>query len=357
MSKASSLLSNNDNYRALLEGLKERIRSSQLKAAIAVNQEMILLYWQIGQEILARQQAEGWGAKVITQLSKDLRQAFPEMTGFSARNLGYMKSFAEAWPDETILHQLGAKIPWKHNCLLMEKVKDPLKRRWYAQETINHGWSRSVLTAQIETQLYEREGSPSTNFDTTLPPAQSDLAHQVLKDPYHLDFLTLSKDVKEQELERALVKHMRDFLLELGVGFSFVGHHHRLDIGGEDFYLDMLFYHLELRCFVIIELEMEDFRPEYSGRMNLFISAVDEQMRKDYDRPTIGIILCKTKNKTIAEYAIRNLRNPIAVATHQLPQDLQDELPTTEQLQTEFENAIQLVEGYENDSKTPELPE
>ena len=205
MAKATSLLSNNDNYRALLEGLKERIRSSQLKAAIAINQEMIVLYWQIGQEILARQQAEGWGAKVITQLSKDLKQEFPEMTGFSARNLGYMKSFAEAWSDETILHQLGAKIPWKHNCLLIEKVKDPLKRRWYAQKTIHHGWSRSVLTAQIETQLYEREGSPSTNFDTTLPPAQSDLAHQVLKDPYHLDFLTLSKDVKEQELDRKSV--------------------------------------------------------------------------------------------------------------------------------------------------------
>ena len=354
MAKASSSLANDHNYLVLLEGLKEQIRSSQLKAAIAVNQEMILLYWHIGREILARQEAEGWGAKVITQLSKDLRSEFPEMTGFSARNLGYMKSFAEAWPDEAILHQLGAKIPWKHNCLLIEKVKDPLRRRWYAQETVNNGWSRSVLTAQIETQLYEREGSPATNFDRTLPPTQSDLAHQVLKDPYHLDFLTLAKDVKEQELERALVKHMRDFLLELGVGFSFVGHHYRLDIGGEDFYVDMLFYHLELRCFVIIELEMEDFRPEHSGRMNLFISAIDEQKRKEFDRPTIGIILCKTKNKTIAEYAIRNLSNPIAVATHQLPQDLREELPSTEQLQAEFENAIQLVEGQESGAAASE---
>jgi predicted nuclease of restriction endonuclease-like (RecB) superfamily len=349
-----SFLATSDNYRSLLEGLKDRIRSSQLKAAIAVNQEMILLYWHIGREILARQQEQGWGTKVITQLSKDLKREFPEMTGFSARNLGYMKAFAEAWPDEAILHQLGAKIPWKHNCILIEKVKDPLKRRWYAQETVNNGWSRSILTAQIETNLYEREGSPATNFERTLPPAQSDLAHQVLKDPYHLDFLTLAKDVQEQELERALVKHMRDFLLELGVGFSFVGHHYHLNIGGEDFYLDMLFYHLELRCFVIIELEMEDFRPEYSGLMNLYISAVDDQKRKEMDRPTIGIILCKTKNKTIAEYAIRNLSNPIAVVTHQLPQDLREELPSTEQLQAEFENAIQLVGGQDPDTAASE---
>lgn len=347
MSKPSPLLANNDNYRALLEGLKERIRSSQLQAAIAVNQEMILLYWHIGREILNRQQAQGWGTKVITQLSKDLKREFPAMTGFSARNLGYMKAFAEAWPNEAILHQLGAKIPWRHNCILIEKVKDPLQRRWYAQATVEHGWSRSILTAQIESKLYEREGSPVTNFETTLPPSQSDLAHQVLKDPYHLDFLSLSKDVKEQEVERALVKHMRDFLLELGVGFSFVGHHYHLNIGGEDFYVDMLFYHLELRCFVIIELEMEDFRPEHSGLMNIYIAAVDEQKCKEFDRPTIGIILCKTKNKTIAEYAIRNLNNPIAVVTHQLPQNLKDDLPSTEQLQTEFEHAIQQVAGTE----------
>jgi len=354
MAKTSSL-ANDDSYRALLDGLKQRIQSSQIKAAIAVNQEMILLYWHIGNEILARQQEQGWGTKVITQLSKDLKREFPDMTGFSARNLGYMKAFAEAWPDEAILHQLGAKIPWKHNCILMEKVKDPRQRRWYAQETVNNGWSRSVLTAQIETGLYEREGSPATNFERTLPPEQSDLARQVVKDPYHLDFLTLAKDVQEHELERVLVKHMRDFLLELGVGFSFVGHHYRLNIGGEDFYLDMLFYHLHLRCFVIIELEMEDFRAEYSGRMNLYISAVDDQMRKEHDNPTIGLILCKTKNKVIAEYAIRNLRNPIAVATHQfLPQDLKEGLPSTEQLQAELETAIQLVEGREPDAGASE---
>jgi predicted nuclease of restriction endonuclease-like (RecB) superfamily len=190
MAKASSSLANNQNYRALLEGLKEQIRSSQLKAAIAVNQEMILLYWHIGREIRARQEAEGWGAKVITQLSKDLRSEFPEMTGFSARNLGYMKSFAEAWSDEAILHQLGAKIPWKHNCLLIEKVKDPWQRRWYAQETVNNGWSRSVLTAQIETKLYEREGSPATNFDRTLPPTQSDLRIHLTSAPSCINFGT-----------------------------------------------------------------------------------------------------------------------------------------------------------------------
>ena len=349
MSKSISLFPSDDNYEALLNGLKQRIRSSQVKAAIAVNQELILLYWQIGREILARQKEEGWGKKVITRLAKDLKREFPDMKGFSARNLGYMKSFAEAWPDETILQQLAAKIPWFHNCTLLDKVKDPTERRWYVQETIDNGWSRNILTAQIDSGLYQREGSPVTNFERTLPPLQSDLAQQIVKDPYHLDFLTISKDVKEQELERALVKHMRDFLLELGVGFSFVGHHYQLNIGGEDFYLDLLFYHLELRCFIIIELEMGNFKAEYSGRMNLYISAIDEQKRKEHDQPTIGIVLCKTKNKTIAEYALRNLRNPIAVATHKLPETLQNELPSAEQLQTELESAIQLIQAQEQE--------
>ena len=349
MPKSTSLFPGDDNYEALLNGLKQRIRSSQVKAAIAVNQELILLYWQIGREILARQEEEGWGKKVITRLAKDLKREFPDMKGFSARNLGYMKSFAEAWPDEAILQQAAAKIPWFHNCTLLDKVKDSTERRWYVQETIDNGWSRNILTAQIDSGLYQREGSPVTNFERTLPPPQSDLAQQIVKDPYHLDFLTISKDVKEQELEQALVKHMRDFLLELGVGFSFVGHHYHLNIGGEDFYLDLLFYHLELRCFIIIELEMGNFRAEYSGRMNLYISAVDEQKRKEHDQPTIGIVLCKTKNKTIAEYALRNLRNPIAVATHKLPEALRNDLPSAEQLQTELESALQLIESQKQE--------
>ena len=333
------------NYDQLLTDLKDRIRQAQVKAALAVNQELVMLYWQIGRDILAQQQAQGWGKGVIGRLSKDLKREFPDMKGFSSRNLGYMKSFASAWPDEQILHQLGAKIPWKHNCTLLDKVKDRDQRVWYIQKTIENGWSRNVLEMQIESGLYERQGGAVTNFQQTLPQPQSDLAQQLIKDPYNFDFLTLRESAQERDLEFALVTHIRDFLLELGIGFSFVGSQYYLNIGGEDFYLDMLFYHLELRCFVIIELKMGDFKAEYSGKMNLYVSAVDAQLRKEHDNPTIGIILCKSKNKTIAEYALRNVSTPIAVSTHQVPEQLRDSLPTVEQLEMEIDAALSEIES------------
>ncbi|MEM6838638.1 MAG: PDDEXK nuclease domain-containing protein [Cyanobacteria bacterium P01_C01_bin.120] len=342
MSKSNLVLS--DGYQELLEGLKDRIRSSQIRAAIAVNQELILLYWQIGQEILIRQEQQGWGAKVITQLSKDLAQEFPEMRGFSTRNLKYMRTFANAYPDLEIGQQAVAQIPWGHNCVLLDKVQEPSERLWYARKCLEHGWSRAVLTAQIESGLYlQKRGTATTNFDRTLPQSQSDLAHAIIKDPYHLDFLLVDENIRHQDLKRALMAHIRDFLVELGVGFAFAGKDYRLEIGGEEFVLDLLFYHLELRCFVIIELKMDEFKPDYSGRMNLFISAIDDQVRKPGDQPTIGLILCKSKNKTVAEYATRNLRNPIAVAEHKLPKLL----PTTEQLELELENAAQQLEASE----------
>lgn len=334
-----------DGYRELLEDLKGRIRSSQIKAAIAVNQELIFLYWQIGREILMRQEQQGWGSKVITQLSKDLAQEFPEMKGFSVRNLKYMRTFANTYPDLELGQQVVALIPWGHNCVLLDKVQDSIERLWYARKALENGWSRAVLTTQIEGGLYLRKrGTATTNFDRTLPQTQSDLAHEVIKDPYHLDFLLVDENIRHQDLKRALVNHIRDFLVELGVGFAFAGRDYRIEIGGDEFVLDLLFYHLELRCFVIIDLKMDAFQAEYSGRMNLLIAAVDEQVRKTGDQPTIGIILCKTKNKTIAEYSIRNLSNPIAVAEHRLPKLL----PTTEQLELELENAAQRIEGEED---------
>lgn len=344
MANSPLLTPDDNNYVALLNGLKQRIRSSQVKAALAVNQGLILLYWHIGREILLRQQEQGWGSKVIEHLSQDLKREFPEMKGFGTRNLKYMRAFAEAWPDEPIVHQLGALIPWRHNCILLDKVKDSTERIWYIEQTIEHGWSRNVLTLQIESNLFQHRAGAISNFERTLPKPQSDLAQSLIKDPYHLDFLTVDPDIKEQDLKRTLVKHMRDFLLELGVGFSFVGSNYRLNIGDKDFYLDLLFYHLELRCFVIIIIKMGEFQAEYSGLMNLYISAIDREKRKEYDQPTIGIILCKTKNKTIAEYALSNLCNPIAVATHELPKQFQNELPSAEQLQTELESAIQHIE-------------
>ncbi|MEM9009074.1 MAG: PDDEXK nuclease domain-containing protein [Cyanobacteria bacterium P01_F01_bin.86] len=336
------------NYMALLDDLKTRIRLAQVKAALAVNQELIQLYWHIGQEILTRQQEQGWGSKVIDRLSDDLKREFPDMKGFSARNLKYMRALADAYTDEQIVLQVVAQIPWGHNQILLNKLETQEQRLWYARETMANGWSRTILTAQIETDLHQRERGAVTNFERTLPPSQSELAHEVLKDPYNLDFLTIAKDAKVQDLKRALVEHMRDFLLELGVGFSFVRQNYPISIGGEDFHIDMLFYHLKLRCFIVIQLEMGSFRPEHSGRMNFYLSAIDDKEREEYDQSTIGIILCKTKDKTIAEYSLRNLQNPIAIAEHRLPKVL----PSAARLQSELENAVRLIEGEGTDSST-----
>lgn len=340
MPKQTSFSDADKNYIALLDGLKKHIRSAQIKAVLAVNRELILLYWQIGQEILERQQQQGWGSKVIERLAKDLKNEFPDMQGFSSRNLKYMRSFAEAWPDEQFVQQVVAQIPWGHNVRILEQVKDPATRLWYVQQTIENGWSRNVLTLQIESGLFERQGGAITNFEQTLPSPQSDLVQQLIKDPYHLEFLPLGKKFQERELENLLVAHIRDFLMELGVGFAFVGSQYYLNIGGEDFYLDLLFYHLELRCFIIIDLKMGGFKAEYSGKMNLYVSAVDDLLRKEHDNPTIGIILCKSKNKAIAEYALRNVNTPIAISTHKLPQQLQESLPTAEQLEEQLEEAM-----------------
>lgn len=354
MAKSSPLFSNNENYRALLEGLKERIRSSQLRAAIAVNQEMLMLYWHIGREILQRQEAEGWGSKVIDRLSKDLKQEFPEMKGFGSRSLKYMRAFAEAYPDETFVHRTGAQIPWRHNCIILEKVKDPIVRQWYIQQTIENGWSRNILVMQIESDLYGHAskdlayGKAITNFEQTLPPPQSDLAHQLLKDPYNFDFLTLTKDAQERELETALVNHIRDFLLELGVGFAFMGSRYPITVDDQEYHIDLLFYHTQLRCYLVIELQMGEFEPSFAGTMNFFVSAIDDMLRRGDDQPTIGLILCRNRRKTTAEYALRNISTPIAVSTHKLPANLQKQLPSVEQLEEEIDTVIQEIEGQEN---------
>lgn len=340
MPTSSSLFPEEENYIALLDGLKTRIRTAQVKAALAINQELIHLYWQIGREILMRQEQEGWGSKIIERLAKDLKREFPDMTGFSQTNLKYMRSFAEAYSEEEISQRSVDQLPWRHNIVLFTKLKERDLRFWYAQKALENGWSRDILAMQIESNLFDRQGGAITNFEQTLPAPHSDLARQVLKDPYHLDFLPVGQAMQERDLENALVAHIRDFLMELGVGFAFVGSQYYLNIGGEDFYLDLLFYHLELRCFVIIDLKMGDFRAEFSGKMNLYVSAVDDQLRKEHDNPTIGIILCKSKNKTIAEYALRNINAPIAVSTHRLPEKLQESLPSVEQLEMELEAAV-----------------
>jgi predicted nuclease of restriction endonuclease-like (RecB) superfamily len=329
-------------YQELLINLKQRIRTSQIQAALAVNRELILLYWQIGREILARQSQQGWGAKVIDRLSQDLRQEFPELKGLSRTNLLYMRAFAEAYAEEQIVQQVVGQIPWGHNLIILDKVKDSAARRWYAQAVTTNGWSRNILAIQIESQSYQRQSQAVTNFDTTLPPARSDLATATLKDPYVFDFLSLGKEVQERELENALVEHIERFLLELGSGFAFVGKQFELVIGGQDFRLDLLFYHLKLRCYVVIELKVDEFKPEYAGKLNFYLSAVDDLLRHPDDAPTIGILLCRSKNGVVAEYALRDINKPMGVAqwtealTKSLPDPLGSKLPSIEELEAEL---------------------
>lgn len=331
-----------DGYADFLKDLKQQIQTAQVKAALSVNREMVLLYWRIGRDILSRQSELGWGAKIIDQLSQDLRKSFPDMKGLSARNLKYMQSFAKAWRDEAIVQEALAQITWYHNLALLEKVKSPEQRLWYVQQTVANGWSRNVLVHQIETGLYARQGKAISNFQHTLPAPQSDLANQIIKDPYNFDFLTLGDDAQERHLQRGLVDHIRDFLIELGVGFAYVGSNVQLEVGGEDFYLDLLFYHLKLRCYVVIELKMEKFKPEFAGKMNFYLAAVDDLVRHETDQPSIGIILCKEKNRVVAEYSLRDMTKPIGVSEHQLthalPETLAGQLPSVEELEEELGN-------------------
>jgi predicted nuclease of restriction endonuclease-like (RecB) superfamily len=343
-----------DNYDEFLRNLKLQIQQAQARAAFSVNQELIALYWQIGREILLRQQREQWGSQVIEKLAQDLRREFPDMKGFSARNLAYMKNFAEAYPDEPILQQAAAKIPWFHNCVLLEKVKEPETRLWYIQQTIQNGWSRSALINQIDSKLFERLGTAQTNFEQTLPQPQSALAHEMLKNPYNFDFLSLGKDALERDLESALVEHIRDFLLELGVGFAFVGSQFVIQVSGREYRIDLLFYHYRLHCFVVVDLKTVDFEPEFSGKMNFYVSAVDDLLKAPEDNPSIGIILCKTQDQTIVEYALRDMNKPIGVSTYQLrdalPEQLANSLPTIEQLEVELQSIS--VEQLEMELKT-----
>ena len=332
-------LSKSPEYQSLLANLKQRIQEAQVRAGLAVNRELVLLYWSIGREILTRQEERGWGAKVIDSLAKDLRRSFPEMQGLSPRNLKYMRAFAEAWPDEAIAQAPLAQITWYHNLALLEKLKSPEDRLWYAQQTAQNGWSRNVLVLQIESGLYHRQGRALTNFTRALPEPHSDLAQQVLKDPYNFDFLTLSSEVKERDLERALLDHIRQFLLELGVGFAFVGSQYPLEIAGQDLRLDLLFY-LRLRAYIVVDLKSGPFKPEYAGKMNFCLSAVDGLLRHPSDQPSISLILCKSKDQIIVEYALRDTAKPMGIAEfrlfEKLPENLKKSLPSIEDLEAEL---------------------
>lgn len=329
-------------YQSLLAEIKERISKAQIKATFAVNAEMILLYWEIGNLIAQRQLLEGWSAGVIPKLAKDLKNEFPQIKGFSERNLGRMLAFYREYPENGILPQLVAKLPWGHNILLIEKIKAQETRFWYMKMCLENGWSRDILNTMLKSQLHLRQGSLTHNFELHLPTYQSDLVQQTLKDPYIFDFLTLAEPFTERELETELIKHIERFLLELGKGFAFVGRQYHLEVGGQDFYLDLLFYHLKMRCFVVIDLKKGDFKPEYAGKMNFYCSAVDDLLRHPSDQVTIGLILCENKNQIIAEYALRNVQKPIGVSefelTRSLPDNLKSSLPSIEDIENELQN-------------------
>lgn len=329
-------------YAEVLASLKQRISSERIRAVLSANSAMVLLYWDIGRTILQRQETEGWGAKVIDRLATDLRLSFPEMKGLSSRNLKYMRTFAEVWPDRAFVQQVVAQLPWGHNVRLIDRLDNSAQRTWYLRKAIENGWSRNILAIQIEQRLHERQGNLVSNFATTMPPAESDMAVQIFKDPYLFDFLGTADARREREVEGALVNHIQSFLLELGSGFAFVGRQVPLEVGDQDFLVDLLFYHLRLRCYVVVELKSVPFDPSFVGQLNVYLSAVDDLLRHPDDKPTIGLLLCKTKNHVVVEYALRDLQKPIGVAEWKtqlggaLPDDLRSSLPTIEELEREL---------------------
>jgi predicted nuclease of restriction endonuclease-like (RecB) superfamily len=330
-------------YIDLRNTIVSRIKDTRLRLLMEANSSMIDLYWHIGADILLRQKTEGWGAKVIDRLSVDLKKEFPEMDGFSARNLANMKRFADAWPDETILQQAVAKLQWRSILKLLVKLRDNSVREWYAEQSIANGWSSTVLDHMIDLRLSERKGKAVTNFQKSLPSTDSDMAVQIFKDPYLFDFMGTAPTRRELELERALVKHMEAFLLELGQGFAFVGRQVHLEVGGDDFYIDLLFYHLKMRCYVVVELKARDFEPGDVSQLNMYQNIVNDILRHPDDKPTIGLLLVKGKNRTVVEYSLAGYTNPIGVAdwknqlTEAIPAELKSSWPPVEDIETELD--------------------
>jgi len=331
-----------EDYAVTLGELKQRIAGERLRVVLSANIAMIVLYWDIGRIILQRQAKEGWGARVIDRLSGDLRQAFPDMKGLSPRNLKYMRAFTEAWPDKAIVQRLIAQLPWRQNIALLERLDNRDTRLWYAQKTVEHGWSQSILRMQIERAAHERQGKAVSNFPAVLPPTDSDMAAQVFKDPYLFDFIGTADPRREREVEQALMDHIQRFLLELGAGFAFMGQQVHLEVESQDFYLDLLFYHVKLRCYVVVELKAVPFDPAFVGQLNLYLSAVDDLMRQSDDKPTIGLLLCRSKNKMVVEYALRDLKKPIGVASWEtklvksLPRQFKGVLPSIKTIEKEL---------------------
>ncbi|MBL4774913.1 MAG: DUF1016 family protein [Mariprofundus sp.] len=348
MTKSTHMIQDHD-YKLFIHALKEQVQSSQIKASISVNRELLNLYWLIGSNIVEKQKKATWGSGFIKQVSHDLQQEFPDMKGFSARNLERMRKWYLYWgKDESIASQVVSQldsapifqIPWGQNLVIIAKSDDQHEAIFYVQKTIENNWSRAVLTHQIESSLYQRQGKGMHNFTTSLPKPHSDLAIQTLKDPYCFDFLTMREAYDERELEAALVDNIMAFLLELGAGFAFVGKQYKLAIGDKDFYIDLLFYHIKLHCYVVVELKTGAFKPEFAGKLNFYISAVDDLLASKQDQPTIGILICKSSHQTIVEYALKDVHKPMGVSEYELtrhiPENLKSSLPSIEDIEAEL---------------------
>ena len=336
----SLIISEIEKYNSFLVDIKTQIKLSQQKAFNAVNQEMISLYFNIGKMIDTWQKELGWGAKVIDKLSLDILNEFPTMSGFSTRNLKLMVQFYKEYSNDEFVQPIVAQIPWTHNIILIQKIKDKSLRFWYMEQTLNNGWSKDILSLMINSEVHNRTGNLVSNFSQILPPLESDLVQQSFKDPYRFDFLTITEPFRERELENNLIKHMEKFLIELGSGFAFVGRQYKLEIGDDEFYIDLLFYHLKLRCFIVVELKKGKFKPEYSGQVNFYCSAIDGILAQKDDKPTIGLILCQEKNEIVAEYSLKNMTQPIGISEYQLtevlPKEFESSLPTIEEIEQEL---------------------
>ncbi|WP_065107546.1 PDDEXK nuclease domain-containing protein [Streptobacillus moniliformis] len=340
----------NDEYKKLIIELKDKVRSSQLKAAVKVNYELLDLYWNLGKEIVERENKYSWGDRFLLLLSKDLQNEFPEIKGFSKENLKHIRYWYQFYSNGLIglqpvtqlkkIEQMIKSIPWGHNQRIMYKCKTVEEALFYVGKTLENGWSRTVLEHQIESNLYKRLGSAITNFETILPALQSDLAKQTIKDPYNFDFLTLTEDYNEKELEKELVSRITDFLLELGAGFSYVGKQVHIKVGESDFYIDLLFYHIKLHCYVVVELKTEKFKPKFVGQLNFYVTAVNRDLKGEEDNQTIGILICKDKDNVVAEYALADTSQPIGISKYEISELLEKEfkssLPSIDEIEKEF---------------------
>ena len=332
------------NYSVWLKELKNKVRLVQIKAAVKVNSELLQFYWELGTDIMEKQATAKWGDGFLSNLSRDLMAEFPDMRGFSKRNLELIRKWYCFWSVQgEIAKQLATQIPWWHNVVIITKTKNTDEALFYVQKTILNNWSRSVLTHHIESNLYAREGKAVTNFKATLPEPQSDLARETLKDPYNFDFLTLTEKHNEKELEGALVNHVTHFLLELGAGFSYLGKQCKLEVSGDEFFIDLLFYHVKLHCYVVVELKAVKFKPEFAGKLNFYVSAVDGILKSEQDNTTIGILICKSKNDMVVEYALSDIHKPIGVSeyiiTRNLPDEFRSSLPSIEEIEAELGGA------------------